>query len=869
MLRPHQLVPLAAFVAAQTVASAQTPFTKVAEVTDTLWQWTDITTADMNQDGLSDVIVALEYGTGVKVLRSRGGGFFESSYRTAQAAGQVFGVEDANWNDDGLPDLLLSIAGDAGWELWVATAMPSDQEMIASPLLAGLDPVASMEALDMDGDGDNDVFLRTSGTPGSLTWYERTPVGLSATPNTLISADLVSSSVEDLNGDGIVDVSLVTQASSAPVVLRGLGGGAFSSPLQLFPLSAPGELYAAGDMNGDGAVDFVTVLGSTVRARYSTGSFVYANGVTIGTTALINVRDVRLVDLEGDGDLDVFLGQAPPENAGGATVIENLGAGSFQAVQSAYPPSWPLSEFADATGDGRVDAIGGVSDTIQVRVQTPPGSPTRFFNPANITAPFQNGRVLGVFDIDGDGPADVFGTFGNDMVWFRHYGDMTFSRRETILTFPSFTEVVYGAELTGDSLTDVVTIELVGGFREVLVRDNLGGGNFAAPRQVAPPGDYARVFPVDVDGDGDNDMVATPFLTTQVPLLVFLNNGSGGFSSGGSLGVVSSWTRNAIGADFDQDGITDLAVVAGSTIQWARGLTSGTFLPFTTILSGGTPSQLGAQDMDGDGFLDIHAYISGKPQWLRQSSPGSFDSAVNMLPANGGNAPPVVLIEDFDLDGLPDVAAGAGNSPIVPIFGKSLGGGNFAPASPLAENELGLQNFIMSDADQDGDIDIFYRSFFPARVGVLVNESVPSPGRTVCGPAATNSSGLSASTSAFGAPLASATTLGLRASKLPTNQFGFFVGSRTARTAVAVAGSQGRICLGGSIGRYLGPGQIVSSGPSGSFQVTVSPVSLRDGTGATPAVQGETWYFQAWFRDVTNQGGATSNFTDAVAIEFM
>ena len=76
-------------------------------------------------------------------------------------------------------------------------------------------------------------------------------------------------------------------------------------------------------------------------------------------------------------------------------------------------------------------------------------------------------------------------------------------------------------------------------------------------------------------------------------------------------------------------------------------------------------------------------------------------------------------------------------------------------------------------------------------------------------------------------------------------------------------GSQGTLCLGGSIGRYNG--QVQTSGPDGSFAITID-VNQMPVNPVTAAVAGETWRFQAWYRD--NNPGATSNFTDAVEITF-
>jgi len=75
------------------------------------------------------------------------------------------------------------------------------------------------------------------------------------------------------------------------------------------------------------------------------------------------------------------------------------------------------------------------------------------------------------------------------------------------------------------------------------------------------------------------------------------------------------------------------------------------------------------------------------------------------------------------------------------------------------------------------------------------------------------------------------------------------------------------LCLGGSIGRFVGPGQVMNSGASGSFTLTVDLSALPTPTGLVTAQPGETWNFQAWYRDANP--GPTSNFTDAVAVTFL
>ncbi|MCP3996252.1 MAG: hypothetical protein GY722_14505 [bacterium] len=75
-------------------------------------------------------------------------------------------------------------------------------------------------------------------------------------------------------------------------------------------------------------------------------------------------------------------------------------------------------------------------------------------------------------------------------------------------------------------------------------------------------------------------------------------------------------------------------------------------------------------------------------------------------------------------------------------------------------------------------------------------------------------------------------------------------------------GSQGFICLAGNIGRYNQTADIVQ-GPTGSIQLDLTSIPVNPAQAVLP---GDTWNFQAWYRD--NNPGPTSNFTDAVSVTF-
>ncbi|MEZ6014744.1 MAG: hypothetical protein R3F49_06505 [Planctomycetota bacterium] len=140
-------------------------------------------------------------------------------------------------------------------------------------------------------------------------------------------------------------------------------------------------------------------------------------------------------------------------------------------------------------------------------------------------------------------------------------------------------------------------------------------------------------------------------------------------------------------------------------------------------------------------------------------------------------------------------------------------------------------------------------------------------GTNYCGPAVANSTGASAGISATGSAVAADNNLTLMAANMPNNAFGFFLTSLTQGNVPMPGGSQGTLCLGGSIGRYVGAGQIKNSGGTGSFDLTLDLTLTPTPMGFVSIAGGQTWNYQAWYRDAIN-GVATSNFSDGLTITY-
>ncbi len=136
-------------------------------------------------------------------------------------------------------------------------------------------------------------------------------------------------------------------------------------------------------------------------------------------------------------------------------------------------------------------------------------------------------------------------------------------------------------------------------------------------------------------------------------------------------------------------------------------------------------------------------------------------------------------------------------------------------------------------------------------------------GQSYCGPAATNSSGESGELLAWGSDLAADNHLQLVGTHLSYKRLAMLLNSRGRGQSIP-PGAQGTLCLGGAIGKHTADLRNSWASRVSLFEVDTTQPPTPAGPVAIQA--GETWFFQIWYRDQAPQ--ATSNFTDAVAIQF-
>ncbi len=314
--------------------------------------------ADMNGDGIPDLVVADDGTQSVSVLLGDGKGGFGAP--TSYAAGAyLFSIAAVDVNGDGLPDI-VGVSRFNGNS--VTTLLNNGHGGFSiGPSYAVGDTPTTITAADLNGDGKPDLVVANSddgslsvllndGQDGFTTkTYYNLPAGTTGSSLTTYKA-----TVADVTGDGKPDIIVADKWDNTVDVLPGDGLGGFG-PAMRYPTGANPASVAVADLNGDGRPDIITgsdgAASVSVLLANSTGGF--AAPVAYGT--VYDVNSIAVADLNGDGHPDlVAAGYVSPA----VSVLVNDGTGKFAPQVQLATASVPVAVLAaDLNGDGKPDVV--------------------------------------------------------------------------------------------------------------------------------------------------------------------------------------------------------------------------------------------------------------------------------------------------------------------------------------------------------------------------------------------------------------------------------------------------------------------------------------------------------------------------------
>jgi hypothetical protein len=153
----------------------------------------------------------------------------------------------------------------------------------------------------------------------------------------------------------------------------------------------------------------------------------------------------------------------------------------------------------------------------------------------------------------------------------------------------------------------------------------------------------------DVNHDGKLDILTAS--KGSDTLSVLLGNGNGTFQSAKEFPLGDTPTA-IVTADFNRDGIFDVAVAHGSEVSILLGNGNGTFKAPQSFPAGGIVSALAPADLRGNSDVDLVASSNGIFFVLSGDGRGAFGAPARYTGAGG----PALVTGDFNSDGAPDLA---------------------------------------------------------------------------------------------------------------------------------------------------------------------------------------------------------------------
>jgi hypothetical protein len=362
-----------------------------------------VAVGDLRGNGIVDLVTDNINTQTVSVLLGNGDGTFQAPIEYALGANSSQHLALGDVTGNGVLDIV--VAG-SNTSVLLGNGDGTFQPPLITHFGAALGQLADFKLADVNGDGKLDlVAVNSVGAQPLLSVALGNGDGTFRYPYAFEAPGFIPSSIvtADFNGDGILDVAIASsetfcdpetgycETTGAVTIFLGTGAGLFGAPTVINPVPGAGSIVA-GDFNGDGILDLVTV-NSTVD-NHDSLSVMFGNGDGTFRSPITSARpqgalvSALVADFNGDGMLDIA---AVNSSTNSVSLFLGTGDGTFMAPLDFGVDVAPHGlAVADFNGDGFPDLVTanfGSARDVSVLINAADWSP-----PPDSTGlmPFQN-----------------------------------------------------------------------------------------------------------------------------------------------------------------------------------------------------------------------------------------------------------------------------------------------------------------------------------------------------------------------------------------------------------------------------------------------------------------------------------------------
>lgn len=449
---------------------------------------------------------------------------------------------------------------------------------------------------DLDGDGDIDIVSTGTNTYNGVHWLENDGNWNFSTNQLLAGPYAYLHGIADLDNDNDLDIICTDAqyygtgvATSDIFVNDGSGNFTqqqfFGNPFTYSSYSYPNYYIGVFDMDGDQDNDLlVDGLGLGYIKNNGQLDFSYEQiELNQLITPFFNVVDGRpnLIDLDGDGDLDIINGGVKDdywlENRSNGAIWKPSRIAGSPSAGGGNSEYFRGSKAVDFDQDNDIDLLTvkyhANSEYSVVGLQLNDGNGQ--FSYVKLDSVFVGSGYwnsawdIDVTDIDNDNDLDILVLYedGDVVRLLINMSNQTFIQTD-IITSPLITNVneIEVGEINGDSYPDIILSE---NYFNEKISWHLNNGDYTFTNNIVaiPPGNTPSgvgmtgdIEIIDLDGDGDDDIIGPYEAATDLYWFENVTNGNSW-----NIHLVSnslSGIKAVDAADVDLDGDIDIVAVS-------------------------------------------------------------------------------------------------------------------------------------------------------------------------------------------------------------------------------------------------------------------------------------------------------------------